>query len=229
MPWDAILFASSAVKESVTTSIREGAGLPFADRHRAVRRWPASAHVTTAGSPAAAACGDVEAGIGISRGRPGTGVVIKSSNPSVRGADRRLTFAAGHCPSGEPAQGFGMVMGHGTRLKWRTLPFDVPSQDTGGSWHPSAVRPWLRIPEPGTLCYCELLLRDVTALCYCAMRARTISLTALPSKRPATLAVTGFITAPSWRMVSSVPPAVRSPITSSTIASTSAAVSAFGR
>jgi hypothetical protein len=77
MPWDAIRFASSAVRESVTASTREGAGRPFAERHRAVLLWPASVHVTTAGSAVAAARGGLAVGVGVSRGLPGTAVTIR--------------------------------------------------------------------------------------------------------------------------------------------------------
>ena len=216
MPWDAFRFASSAVRESVTSSTREGAGLPFADRQRAVRLWPASAHVTTAGSAAAAACGGWEAGSGISRGRPGTGVAIKSSNPRVRGADRRLTFAAV----------FGDALGFGP--SFRTVVRSRNALEVAGTAIRRTFSGYRRalaaIRHPA-----RAATSRAGAPCYCVMRLRTMSLTALPSKRPATLAVTGFITAPSWRMVSSVPSAVRELTTSSTIASTSAAVSAFGR
>ena len=84
MPWDAIRFASSAVRESVTTWTRAGAGLPFADRHRAVLLWPASAQVTTAGSSDLAACGGAGAGVGIARGS-GTAVAICVPFPESEG------------------------------------------------------------------------------------------------------------------------------------------------
>ena len=85
MPWDAIRFASSAVRESVTTSTRAGAGRPFADRQRAVLLWPPSAHVTAGGSFTPAACGGVREGVGMARGWSGTAVAIRVPIPESEG------------------------------------------------------------------------------------------------------------------------------------------------
>ena len=92
IPCDAILFASSAVSESETTSTRVGVGLPFAERHRAVLVSPASTQVTTAGSSAAAVREGLGADVGIPTGA-GVSLVIKIHSKSP-GADRRLTIAA---------------------------------------------------------------------------------------------------------------------------------------
>jgi hypothetical protein len=76
IPCDAIRFASSAVRESSTTSTRVGAGLPFAERHRAVLLPPASTQVTRAGSSTAAGREGLRADVGIPTGA-GVSVLIK--------------------------------------------------------------------------------------------------------------------------------------------------------
>jgi hypothetical protein len=84
----------------------------------------------------------------------------KSSNPRVRGADRRLKFAAGFRDALGYGPEFRTVVRPRTELdRWPTLPCDLPSQDTGERWAQSAVRPRQRSPGPP---------RPVTARCGCA-------------------------------------------------------------
>jgi hypothetical protein len=94
IPCDAIRIASSAVRESETTSTRPGAGLPFAERHRAVMLAPASTQVTRAGCSTAAVC----AGLG-SLGIPtGAGVSVLIKVHSMRQRSRSATDDCGGNP-----------------------------------------------------------------------------------------------------------------------------------
>jgi hypothetical protein len=97
MPCDAIRFASSAVRESETTSTRVGAGLPFAERQRAVMLAPASAQVTRPRSTTAELLEGLRTDVGIPTGA-GVSVVIKIH--SKRQRSRSATDDCGGDPRG---------------------------------------------------------------------------------------------------------------------------------